>query len=269
MELEIPNQNGLQPGNGRKLNIPPLGTPVPKPEIKITNPAILAQMPGPKPLSLEAAEEVKKWMNARGLAQNTSQQESFELSSDHRFYRFDQIDALRPTIYGRAAAVIFRYLDRTNGELQIVIVKLDSRADAILLVCAIAWKMILSFPIGQYVSDGTETDIKHGPPFDPGSCVDNYFQKQWLANANAKLAADRAAIAQPLTKANQRIAELDERIRLDECQRNATFATLIAAETKLKQEHDRAEFLSQLVSWFAGIIVIIVIIIFVVYVWRA
>ncbi len=268
MELEIPNPNGLPP-EGPKHNQTPLDQPMPKPEIKITNPAIVAQMPGPKPLSLEAAEKVKKWMIARGLAQNTSQQEFFELSSDHRFYRFDQIDALRPTIYGGAAAVIFRYQDRTNGELQIVIVKLDCRADAVLLVCAIAWKMILSFPLGQYVSDGTDTDIKHGPPFDPGSCVDHYFRKQWLSNAKAKLAADRAAIVQPLAKANQRIAELDERIRLDECQRNATFATLIATETKLKQEHDRAEFLNRLAHGFGGIIVIIVIIIFVVYVWRA
>ena len=183
---------------------------MPKPEIKITNPAIAAQMPGPKPLSLEAAEEVTKWMKARGLAQNSLQQESFELSSDHRFYRFDQIDALRPTIYGGAAAVIFRYQDRTNGELQIVIVKLDRRADAVLLACAIAWKMILSFPFGQYVSDGTDTDIKYGPPFDPAGCVDYYFRKQWIAGANAKLAAYKAAIAQPLENAKQRIAEQDQ-----------------------------------------------------------
>ncbi|MGA3179515.1 MAG: hypothetical protein ABSF38_04145 [Verrucomicrobiota bacterium] len=62
---------------------------------------------------------------------------------------------------------------------------------------------------------------------------------------------------------------MDERIRLDECQRNATFATLIAAETKLKQEHDRAEFLNRLASWYGRITIIIIIIIFVVYVWRA
>jgi hypothetical protein len=99
--------------------------------------------------------------------------------------------------------------------------------------------------------------------------VDHYFRQQWIAGAKAKLAADRAAIAQPLAKANQRIAELDHRIRLDECQRNATFATLIATETKLKQEHDRAEFLNRLASGFAGITIIIIIIIFVVYVWRA
>jgi len=75
MELEIPNPNGLPP-EGPKHNQTPLEQPMPKPEIKITNPAILAQMPGSKPLSLEAAEEVRKWMIARGLAQNTSQQES-------------------------------------------------------------------------------------------------------------------------------------------------------------------------------------------------
>jgi hypothetical protein len=62
---------------------------------------------------------------------------------------------------------------------------------------------------------------------------------------------------------------LDERIRIDECQRNATFATLIATETKLKQEHDRAKFLNRLAHGFGGIIIIIIIIIFVVHVWRA
>jgi hypothetical protein len=268
MELEIPNPNGL-PLEGRKLNITPLGTPVPKPEIKITNPATVAQMPGPKPLSLEAAEKVKKWMNARGLAQNSSQQEFFELSSDHRFYRFDQIDALRPTIYGGAAAVIFRYQDRTNGELQIVIVKLDCRADAVLLVCAIAWKMILSFPLGQYVSDGTETDIKHGPPFDPAQCVDHYFRKQWLAGANAKLAAYKAAIAQPLENAKRTITEQADRITYLESRRAAVEIAQAKAETKYAQEHDRAEFLNRLASGFAGIIIIIIIIIFVVYVGRA
>ena len=80
MELEIPNPNGLPP-EGPKHNQTPLDQPMPKPEIKITNPAIVAQMPGPKPLSLEAAEKVDKWVIARGLAQNTSQQEFFELST--------------------------------------------------------------------------------------------------------------------------------------------------------------------------------------------
>jgi hypothetical protein len=268
MELEIPNPNGLPP-EGPKHNQTPLDQPMPKPEIKITNPAIVAQMPGPKPLSLEAAEKVKKWMNARGLAQNSSQQEFFELSSDHRFYRFDQIDALRPTIYGGAAAVIFRYQDRTNGELQIVIVKLDCRADAVLLVCAIAWKMILSFPLGQYVSDGTETDIKHGPPFDPAQCVDHYFRKQWLAGANAKLAAYKAAIAQPLENAKRTITEQADRITYLESRRAAVEIAQAKAETKYAQEHDRAEFLIRLASWYGGITIIIIIIIFVVYVWRA
>jgi len=267
MKLEIPNPNGLPP-EGPKQNPTPPGTPTPKPEIKTTKPEIAAPMPGPMPWNLQALTEVDNWVKARAPAQNSSQQEFVELSTEHRQFRFEQIDRLRATKYEGAPAVIFNYQDRTTLQVQVVIIKLDLRDDAIMLERAIAWRRIQVFTCGQYIQ-GTDADLTDNSPFDPAQCVDHYFRQQWIAGAKAKLAADRAAIAQPLAKANQRIAELDQRIRLDECQRNATFATLIAAETKLKQEHDRAEFLSQLASWFAGIIVIIVIIIFVVYVWRA
>jgi hypothetical protein len=267
MKLEIPNPNGLPP-EGPKQNPTPPGTPTPKPEIKTTKPEIAAPMPDPMPLNLQALTEVDNWVKARAPAQNSAQQEFVELSTEHRQFRFEQIDRLRATKYEGAPAVIFNYQDRTTLQVQVVIIKLDLRDDAIMLERAIAWRRIQVFNCGQYIQ-GTDADLSDNSPFDPAQCVDHYFRQQWIAGAKAKLAADRAAIAQPLAKANQRIAELDERIRLDECQRNATFATLIASETKLKQEHDRAEFLNRLAHGFAGIIVIIVIIIFVVYVWRA
>ena len=143
-----------------------------------------------------------------------------------------------------------------------VIIKLDQRDHAIPLARAIAWRRIQLFPHGQYIQ-GTDADLTDCPPFNAGQCVDNYFRQRWLADANAKLAADRAAVAQPLEKATKRIAELDERAKLDELQRNATLTTLIETETKLKQEHARAEFLNRMVWWFGGIFIIIIIIIFV------
>ena len=68
--------------------------------------------------------------------QNAVQQEFDELSTEHRHYRIDQIDLLRPTIYDGAAAVIFRYQDRTTGQVQVVIIILDRRDDAIPLARA-------------------------------------------------------------------------------------------------------------------------------------
>ena len=65
------------------------------------------------------------------------------------------------------------------------------------------------------------------------------------------------------------IAEQTNRITYLESRRAAAETAQAEAETKYAQEHDRAEFLSQLASWFAGITIIIIIIIFVVYVWRA
>jgi hypothetical protein len=64
MNLEIPNPNGL-PLEGQKQNQTPLDQPMPKPEIKIKKPEIVAQMPGPMPLSLQAATEVDKWVAVR------------------------------------------------------------------------------------------------------------------------------------------------------------------------------------------------------------
>jgi t-SNARE complex subunit (syntaxin) len=90
-----------------------------------------------------------------------------------------------------------------------------------------------------------------------------------VAGAKAKLAADKAAVAQPLENAKRTITEQADHITYLESERAAAEIAQAEAETKYAREHDRAEFLSQLASWFAGIIVIIVIIIFVVYVWRA
>ncbi len=263
MELEIPNQTGLQP-EGQKLNQTPLDQPAPKPEIKITNPQIVKDLTGPTPLSLEAMEAVDKWVKARAPGQNAAQPGMVELSTEHRHFYVDQIDLLRPTVYHGAAAIIFRYQNRTTGQVLVVIIQLDRRDDAVPLARAIAWRRIQTFPFGRYIQ-GTNDDLTDRPSFNAAQCVDHYFRQQWLANANAKLAADQAAIAQSLEKANQRIAELDERTNIDELRRNATLTTLIETEAKLKQEHDRAEFLNRMVYWFTGIFIIIIIIIFVVH----
>jgi flagellar biogenesis protein FliO len=65
------------------------------------------------------------------------------------------------------------------------------------------------------------------------------------------------------------IAEHTSRITYLESERAAAETAQAEAETKYAREHDRAEFLSQLASWYGGITIIIIIIIFVVYVWRA
>jgi hypothetical protein len=267
MELEIPNPNGLPP-EGPKDNQPPLDQPMSKPEIKITKPEIAAYMPGPMPLNLQALTEVDNWVKARAPAQNSGQQEFVELSTEHRQFRVDQIDRLHPTKYEGAPAVIFNYQDRTTLQVQVVIIKLDLRDDAIMLERAIAWRRIQVFNCGQYIQ-GTDADLNDSSPFDPAQCVDSYFRKQWIAAANAKLAAYKAAIDQPFANAKQMIAEHTSRITYLESERAAAETAQAEAETKYAREHDRAEFLSQLASWYGGITIIIIIIIFVVYVWRA
>ncbi len=194
--------------------------------------------------------------------QNAVQQEFVELSTEHRHYRIDQIDLLRPTIYDGAAAVIFRYQDRTTGQVQVVIIKLDRRDDAIPLARAIAWRRIQVFPFGKFV-EGTNDDLTNSPPFDVAKCVDYYFRQQWIAGANAKLAAYKAAIAQPLKNAKRTITEQADRITYLESKRAAAEIAQADTETKYAQEHDRAEFLNRLASWFAVITIIIIIIIFV------
>jgi len=264
MQLEMHSHDGLQPeGQKRNQDQPVPDKALPKPEVTITNPIVKAQMPGPKPPSLAVADAVDKWVKAHKLIQNPSQPGMVELSAQHRHFNIGQIDLLRPTVYGGAAAIIFRYQDRTTGQVQVVIIKLDQRDHAIPLARAIAWRRIQLFPYGQFIQ-GTDSDLTDCPPFNAGQCVDNYFRQRWLADANAKLAADRAAVAQPLEKATKRIAELDERASIDELQRNATLTTLIETETKLKWEHDRAEFLNRMVYWLTGFFIIIIIIIFVV-----
>ena len=68
---------------------------------------------------------------------------------------------------------------------------------------------------------------------------------------------------------NGRITELADRITYLESQRAPPLKRRSQPETKYAQEHDRAEFLIRLASWYGGITIIIIIIIFVVYVWRA
>ena len=269
MQLEMQPNDGLQPEGQKQNNDQPLpAKAVPKPEVTITNPLIKAQMPGPKPLSLAAADEVDKWVKAHRLIQNPSQPGMVELSTEHRQFYIDQIDLLRPTIYDGAAAIIFRYQDRTTGQTLVVIIKLDRRDNAIPLARAIAWRRIQLFPYGQFIQ-GTDSDLTDCPPFNPGQCVDHYFRQRWLAAAKARLAADQAAIAASLETANKRAQELSERIEIEERRYNSTMATLVETETQVKQTHDRAEFLIRLASWYGGITIIIIIIIFVVHVWRA
>jgi len=133
---------------------------------------------------------------------------------------------------------------------------------------AIAWRRIQVFPFGKFV-EGTNDDLTNSPPFDVAKCVDYYFRKQWIAAANAKLAAYKAAIDQPFANAKQMIAEHTSRITYLESKRAAAEIAQADTETKYAQEHDRAEFLIRLASWYGGITIIIIIIIFVVYVWRA
>ncbi|MEI8289768.1 MAG: hypothetical protein WCH99_09865 [Verrucomicrobiota bacterium] len=265
MQLEMQPNDGLQPErqkHNQDQSIPAKATL--KPEVTITNPKILGQMPGPMPMSMAAADEVDKWVKTIAPGQNSLQPGMVELSTQHHHYYVDQIDLLRPTVYHGAAAIIFRYQDRTTSHVQVVIIKLDRRDHAIPLARAIAWRRIQLFPQGQFIQ-GTDSDLTDCPPFNAAQCVDNYFRQRWLANANAKLATDRAAVALPLEKVTRQVEALTQRITSEECQRNATFATLIETETKLKQEHDRAEFLNRMVYWLTGFFTIIIIIIFVVH----
>ena len=265
MQLEMQPHDGLQPEGQKQNNDQPLpAKAVPKPEVTITNPLTKSQMPGPKPLSLAAADEVDKWVKAHRLIQNPSQPGMVELSTEHRQFYIDQIDLLRPTIYDGAAAIIFRYQDRTTGQTLVVIIKLDRRDNAIPLARAIAWRRIQLFPYGQFVQ-GTDADLTDRPPFNSGQCVDHYFRKRWHTAAKARLAASQAAIAASLETANKRVQELSERIEIEERRYNSTMATLVETETQLKQTHDRAEFLNRMVWWFGGIFIIIIIIIFVVH----
>ena len=260
MQLEMQPNDGLQP-EGQKLNqdqsIPAKATP--KPEVTITNPLIKAQMPGPMPLNMAAAEAVDKWVKAHAPGQNSMCPDMVELSAQHRHFNIGQIDLLRPTVYGGAAAIIFRYQDRTTGQVQVVIIKLDQRDHAIPLARAIAWRRIQLFPYGQFIQ-GTDSDLTDCPPFNAGQCVDNYFRQRWLAAAKARLAADQAAIAASLETANKRAQELSERIEIEGRRFNSTMATLVETEKKLKHEHGRAEFLNRMVYWLTGFFIIIIII---------
>lgn len=267
MEIEIPTPNGLPPQGlkqNQDLNIP--AKAVPKPEVTITNPIIKAQMPGPMPSSLAAAEEVDKWVKAHAPGQNSLQPGMVELSTQHRHFYIDQIDLLRPTVCHGAAAVIFRYQDRTSGQVQVVIIKLEKPDHAIPLARAIAWRRIQVFPHGQFVQ-GTDDDLTNCPPFDAAKCADHYFTKQWRDAADTKLAADRAAVALPLAKASQQVAALTARVTAAECERNAVNAELIETGTKLKREHDRAEAWKLCTQWLIIIIVIIIIIFVVHLIW--
>ena len=264
MELEIPNQTGLQP-EGQKQNQTPLDQPTPpKPEIKITNPQIINDLTGPAPLSLEAMEAVDKWVKARAPGQNAAQPGMVELSTEHRHFYGDQIDQLRPTICNGAAAIIFRYQDRTTGQVQVVIIKLDRREDAVPLARAIAWRRIQTFPFGRYIQ-GTDDDLADRPPFDVAQCVDYYFREKWLARLYGRLSAELAQITKPLKDAEGKISDQARRITWLEGQRAAAENAQAKAEADYAREHESAEFLNRMVHWFTGIFIIIIIIIFVVH----
>ena len=265
METPIPNQNGLPPqGLQQNQDQSMPAKAVPKPEVKLTNPLSQAQMPGSKPLSLAAADAVDTWVKSLKLVQNPSQPGTVELSTDHRQIYIEQIDLLRPTVYDGAAAIIFRYQDRTTGQVQVVIIKLDRRDHAILLARAIAWRRIQLFPYGQFVQ-GTDADLADCPPFNPGQCVDHYFRQRWHTAAKARLAADQAAIAQPLKDAERKISEQAERIANLESQSVFAESARTVAVAGHQREYDRAEFLNRMVWWFGGIFIIIIVIIFVVH----
>jgi hypothetical protein len=266
MELEIPNQTGLQP-EGQKHNQIPLDQPTPpKPEIKITNPQIIKDLTGPTPLSLEAMEAVDKWVKTRAPGQNSAQPGMVELSTEHRHFYVDQIDLLRPTICNGAAAIIFRYQDRTTGQVQVVIIKLDRREDAVPLARAIAWRRIQTFPFGRYIQ-GTNDDLADRPPFDIAQCVDYYFREKWSATAYNRLSTELALITQPFKNAEGKISEQANRITWLEGQRAAAENAQAKAEAGYAREHDSAEFLNRLAYTFAGITLIIIIIL-VISIWR-
>jgi len=263
MEIEIPNQTGFPPEGVKRNNEQPLpAKAVPKPEVTITNPIVKAQMPGPKPPSLAVADAVDKWVKTHKLIQNPSQPGMVELSTEHRHYCVDQIDLLRPTVYDGAAAIIFRYQDRTTGQVQVVIIKLDRRDHAIPLARAIAWRRIQLFPYGQFIQ-GTDSDLTDCPPFNPGQCVDHYFRKRWHTAAKARLAADQAALIKPLKDAEGKLAEQTTRIAGLDAQRIAAECALADAVIEGQREHDRAETWKSCTQWL--VIIIVIIIIFVVH----
>jgi hypothetical protein len=263
MEIEIPNKNGLTP-EGLKQNQDQniSAKAVPKPEVKITNPLSQAQMPGPTPLSIAAADAVDKWVKAHRLIQNPSQPGMVELSTEHRQFYIDQIDLLRPTVYEDAAAIVFRYQDRTTGQVQVVIIKLDRRDHAISLARAIAWRRIQLFPYGQFIQ-GTDSHLTDCPPFNPSHCVDHYFRERWHAAAKARLAADQAALTKPLKDAEGKLAGQTTRVAGLDAQRTAAERALADAVIEGQREHDRAETWKSCTQWV--IIIIIIIIVFVVH----
>jgi len=264
MRLEIEPPIGLQPeGQKHNQDQPISGAAIPKPEVKIKHPLTAAQVPGPMPLSLAAADEVDKWVQARVPGQNSAHTDSVELSTEHRQFRFDQIDQIHPTIYDNAAAIVFHYKDSPVGPVHIVIIKLDLRDDAIPLSRAIAWHRIQVFPYGRYIQ-GTLADLTDSPPFDPAQCVDYYFRQQWIAGANAKLAAYKAAVSQPLENAKRTITAQAERVDYLESKRAEAEGAQERAQDAYAHEHARAVFLSRVASASCAIILIILIIIFVV-----
>ncbi len=206
------------------------------------------------------ADAVDKWVKTHNLIQNPSQPGMVELSTEHLQFYTEQIDWLRPTIYDGAAAIIFRYQDRTSGQVQVVIIKLDRPDHAVPLARAIAWRRIQLFPYGQFVQ-GTDADLMDCPPFNPGQCVDHYFRKRWHTAAKARLSAQQAAIAKLLQEAEDKLAEQAARIAGLESQSIFAESGRTAAVAGHQREYDRAESLMRLVRWLGGIIIIIVIII--------
>lgn len=154
--------------------------------------------------------------------------------------------------------IIFRYQDRTTGQGQVVIIKLDRRDHAIPLARAIAWRRIQLFPYGQFVQ-GTDADLMDCSPFNPVYCVDHYFRKRWHTAAKARLAAEQATITKPLKDAEDKLAEQAARIADLDAQCTIAGSTLTVAVAGHQRKYDRVEFLNRMVYWFTGVFIIIII----------
>ena len=110
---------------------------MPKPEIKITNPDIVAQMPGPKPLSFEAAEEVDKVDEcARAGSKYLAAGILLSFQAIIAFTALTKLTRCGPRFMTEQPPLYSATRTGQTARLQIVIIKLDRRDDAILLACA-------------------------------------------------------------------------------------------------------------------------------------
>ena len=153
-------------------------------------------------------------------------------------------------------------------QVQVVIIKLDRRDDAILLERAIAWRRIQVFNCGQYIQ-GTDADLNDSRPSIPLNAWIIISGSSGLPLPTPSWQPTRPQLLNRSQMQNRELPNIPAASPIWKASAPPPETAQAEAETKHAQEHDRAEFLNQLASWFAGIIIIIIIIIFVVYVWRA